>query len=137
MDTPSTREKTATGSSIQGDEEKVFLAGIPPEAEDEAKVLDHTITVPTSPTPPAQADDGNQASALAAQSPPRFADGFPDAPPPLPFSCWDHKLSICVFWFFILAEVCFIPESLYYGLTFGTTLNHGARKSALQLHLTP
>lgn len=24
---------------------------------------------------------------------------------------------------------CFIPESFYYGLTFGTTLNHGACES--------
>lgn len=50
-------------------------------------------------------------------------------PPPLPYCLWDHKLSITFFWFLILAESCFVPISLYYGLIYGTNLRHGARKS--------
>ena len=48
------------------------------------------------------------------------------APPPLPFTLREHKLSICVSWGLIAAEICFVPISIYYGLWFGTDLNHGA-----------
>lgn len=49
-------------------------------------------------------------------------------PPPLPYSLYEHKLTIFVFWFLIAAESCFIPISFYYGLLFGTNLRHGACK---------
>jgi hypothetical protein len=52
-----------------------------------------------------------------------------ESPPPLPYCLRHHKLSISFFWFLILAESCFVPISLYYGLTYGTNLRHGARKS--------
>jgi hypothetical protein len=52
-----------------------------------------------------------------------------ESPPPLPYCLWHHKLSISFFWFLILAESCFVPISLYYGLIYGTNLRHGARRS--------
>jgi hypothetical protein len=51
-----------------------------------------------------------------------------ELPPPLPFSLHEHRLAIIIFWTAIAAEVCFIPISFYYGLWFGTDLNHGACK---------
>ena len=83
------------------------------------------------PAPFAETDDHNEASVMATESLQRFGKGFTEAPPSLPFFCWDHKLSIYIFWSFILAEVCFVPESFYYGLTIGTSLNHSACKSSL------
>jgi hypothetical protein len=63
---------------------------------------------------------------------------YSERPPELPYYLWDHKLSISFFWFLILAESCFVPISLYYGLVFGTTLRHGARKSVpATFHLIP
>jgi hypothetical protein len=127
MDTSSDPEKTVTSSSPHDGGEKAVDE---PIAEGEEKTIDSTTTSSTSPPPlpPAEAGDRNGPSTSAVESLQRVAEVSTDAPPPLPFSCWDHKLSICIFWFFILAEVCFIPESFYYGLWFGTTLNHGARK---------
>jgi hypothetical protein len=126
MDTASDPEKTVTASDLPNEREKGFGDPIPPLAEGDGKAIESTTTSSTSP-PPAETDNHHEPSALAAESL-RFPGDFTDAPPPLPFSCWDHKFTICVFWFFILAEVCFIPESFYYGLWFGTTLNHGARE---------
>lgn len=60
-----------------------------------------------------------------------------ERPPPLPYCLWDHKLSISFFWFLILAESCFVPVSLYYGLIYGTNLRHGARKSPSQVTFFP
>jgi hypothetical protein len=114
-------ERTITASSLHNDVEKIE-EGVPPQAESKENAMESTAASM------AETNDHNT-SVVATESPQRL--GFIEAPPPLPFSCWDHKLSICIFWFFILAEVCFIPESFYYGLTFGTTLNHGACKSSL------
>ncbi|OAP62320.1 hypothetical protein AYL99_04523 [Fonsecaea erecta] len=48
-----------------------------------------------------------------------------DAPPPLPFDLRDHVFSISIFTLLALAECCFVPIGLYYGLTYGTTLRPG------------
>ncbi len=48
-----------------------------------------------------------------------------DGPPPLPFDLRDHKLSITIFTILGLAECCFIPIALYYGLTYGTNMRSG------------
>lgn len=76
---------------------------------------------------PTQAVDG-------ADSPPTQSSiQKPDVdlrPPPLPYCLWDHKLAISFFWFLIVAESCFVPIALYYGLIFGSNLREGARKSA-------
>lgn len=60
-----------------------------------------------------------------------------ERPPPLPYCLWDHKLSISVFWFLILAESFFVPIALYYGLIYGTNLREGARKSSSRFLLYP
>lgn len=132
MSTPSDPEKTITAPSLHTDGEKAADKPRPIGVEAEEKEIDYITTPSTSPAPPAEAHNHYKSLVLAAKSPQGFADTFADAPQPLPFSCWDHKLSIGVFWFFILAEVCFIPESFYYGLWFGTTLNHGACKLRMQ-----
>jgi hypothetical protein len=121
--------KTITASGIPRDSEKVVGEPIAPLAEGDEKATESTVTSSASP-PPVKTDNHNEPPPLAAESL-IFPDDFTEAPPPLPFSCWDHKFSIGVFWFFILAEVCFIPESFYYGLWFSTTLNHGACKSSI------
>jgi hypothetical protein len=111
---------------------------IQPLLEDKEKAVDTTApsSQPSTSSAPAQEhpDDerpASPASVLASQNPQRYAQGLSDIPPPLPYSCWNHKLSIGIFWFFILAETCFVPISLYYGLWFGTTVRHGARMSFL------
>jgi hypothetical protein len=129
MSTSPDPEKTIAALNLHDNGEKTVDEPISLQPEGGEKAIDSSTTSSTSPPPPAEADDHNEPFALAAEGLQRSEHGFTDAPPPLPFSCWDHKLSICVFWFFILAEVCFIPESFYYGLWFGTTLNHGACKS--------
>jgi hypothetical protein len=129
MDPSTDLEKTVTGTSVQENGEKAVDVQESAGVEDGEKAIDSTTTLSNPPPPVAEAGGVNEPATLAAESLQICAAGFTDAPPPLPFSCWDHKLSICVFWFFILAEACFIPESFYYGLTFGTTLNHGACKS--------
>jgi hypothetical protein len=129
MDTSSNPEKTLTGSGVPEDGENAVDVQMSASVEDVEKPIESTATLSKAPPPGTEAGDGNEPSALAAESLQKCANVFADAPPPLPFSCWHHKLSICVFWLFILAEVCFIPESFYYGLTFGTTLNHGACES--------
>ncbi|OQU98802.1 hypothetical protein CLAIMM_04531 [Cladophialophora immunda] len=48
-----------------------------------------------------------------------------DTPPPLPFDLREHMLSISIFTFLALAECCFLPVALYYGLTYGTDLRSG------------
>lgn len=50
---------------------------------------------------------------------------FLDQPPPLPFNLREHKLSISIFTFLALAECCFVPVALYYGLSKGTDLRSG------------
>jgi hypothetical protein len=90
--------------------------------------LPSTIEPTASPTaiePPAEGDG-------SASPPAQLSINNSDIneyPPPLPYCLWDHKLSISFFWFLILAESCLVPVSLYYGLIYGTTLRHGARKS--------
>src|SRR5271168_3846339 len=116
MSTSSDLEKTITASGLHNDVEKIE-EGVSSQTESKEKAIESTAASM------AETND-HHTSAAATESLQRL--GFTEAPPPLPFSCWDHKLSICIFWFFILAEVCLIPESFYYGLTFGTTLNHGA-----------
>src|SRR5438105_2017686 len=113
MDTPSDPEESVTDSCVQGDGEKDVDAQTSAGAEDGEKAMDST-TFLSPPRPVPETGDRNEPYALATGSLQICAEAFTDAPPPLPFSCWDHKLSICVFWFFILAEVCFIPESFYY-----------------------
>lgn len=56
---------------------------------------------------------------------------FENGPPSLPFSLRDHGFPITVFCLLIATEFCFIPLSLYYGLTFRTKLNHRAGESVL------
>jgi hypothetical protein len=116
-------QKAITPSGLYNGVEEIKKE-MSPQTESKEKA---TASTP-HPAPLAETDNHNGASAMAMESLQRFGEGYTEAPPPLPFSCWDHKLSICIFWFFILAEVCLIPESFYYGLTFGTTLNHGACK---------
>ncbi|KAK6383409.1 hypothetical protein LTS17_002701 [Exophiala oligosperma] len=48
-----------------------------------------------------------------------------DTPPPLPFDLRDHKLSIGIFTLLALAECCFLPIGLYYGLIYGSDLRIG------------
>ncbi|KIX02799.1 uncharacterized protein Z518_08742 [Rhinocladiella mackenziei CBS 650.93] len=48
-----------------------------------------------------------------------------DEPPALPFNLRDHKLSLSIFALLALAECCFIPISLYYGLSKGTNMRSG------------
>jgi hypothetical protein len=127
MSTSSDLEKTITASGLHNDVEKIE-ADVSSQTESKEKATGSTAASMAYPTSLAETNNHNT-SVVATESLQRL--GFTEAPPPLPFSCWDHKLSICIFWFFILAEVCFIPESFYYGLTFGTTLNHGACKSSL------
>jgi hypothetical protein len=131
MSTSSDLQKTITASDLHNDVEKIEK-DVLSQTESKEKTIESTAASTTYPAPLAETDDHNGASVTASESLQRFGEGFTEAPPPLPFSCWDHKVSICIFWFFILAEVCFIPESFYYGLTFGTTLNHGACKSSLR-----
>src|SRR5436309_1318557 len=116
MDTPSNPEESVTDSCVQGDGEKAVDAQTSAGAGEGEKVIDSTTVLSIPPPPVAEADDRNEPCALATANLQTCAEAFTDAPTPLPFSCWDHKLSICVFWFFILAEVRIIPESFYYGL---------------------
>jgi hypothetical protein len=116
---------------------------IQPLLEDQEKAVDTTAlsSQPSTSSAPAQEHPDNEgpaspASILTPQNRQQYAQASSDIPPPLPYSCWDHKLSIGIFWFFILAETCFVPVSLYYGLWFGTTVNHGARLSFLLPSLT-
>jgi hypothetical protein len=119
--------KTITASDLYNDVEEIKKR-LSPQTESKEKIIESTAASTRHPAPLAETDNHNGASAMATESLQKSGEVFTEAPPPLPFSCWDHKLSICIFWFFILAEVCLIPESFYYGLTFGTTLNHGACK---------
>lgn len=48
-----------------------------------------------------------------------------DTPPPLPFDLRDHKVSISIFTLLALAECCFLPIGLYYGLIYGSSLRIG------------
>lgn len=48
-----------------------------------------------------------------------------DGPPALPFNLRHHKLALSIFTFLALAECCFIPLSLYYGLSKGTDMRSG------------
>ena len=48
-----------------------------------------------------------------------------DGPPELPFNLGDHKLSLSIFAFLALAECCFVPIALYYGLSKGTNMRSG------------
>lgn len=77
---------------------------------------------PTAIEPPQNVDESASPSALPSLEKPEINE----RPPPLPYCLWDHKLSISFFWFLILAESCFVPISLYYGLIYGTNLRHGA-----------
>ena len=124
---PSDLQKAITASGLHNDVEEIEK-GMSPQTESKEKTIESTAASTPHLALLAETDNHNGASAIATEGLQRFGGGFTEAPPPLPFSCWDHKLSICIFWFFILAEVCLIPESFYYGLTFGTTLNHGACK---------
>ena len=87
----------------------------------------YTLSPTASPTPieSTQAVDGSES---ATAQPSIEKPDIEQRPPPLPYSLWGHKFSICFFWFLILAESCFVPISLYYGLIYGTNLRHGARK---------
>ena len=62
---------------------------------------------------------------------------YEDGPPALPFSIYEHKRAVFLFWFAIAAESCFIPLSFFYGFWFGTNLNHGARTLPPLHHVEP
>lgn len=44
-------------------------------------------------------------------------------PPPLPFDLREHKRMILLFAFLFVTETCFIPEGIYYGLVYGTSVS--------------
>jgi len=46
-------------------------------------------------------------------------------PPRLDFDLRHHKVSLSIFAFLVLAECCFIPIALYYGLSKGTNMRSG------------
>ncbi|EXJ68820.1 uncharacterized protein A1O5_07751 [Cladophialophora psammophila CBS 110553] len=48
-----------------------------------------------------------------------------DEPPPLPFDVRHHTLSVSIFTVLVLAECCFLPIALYYGLSKGTNMRSG------------
>ena len=75
---------------------------------------------------PTQVVDGAEFQLTQSSIPKQDID---ERPPPLPYCLWDHKFTISFFWFLILAESCFVPIALYYGLIYGTNLREGARKS--------
>ena len=144
MSSTSDAERTLRSPSLEQHElQEKAAEQSPPPAHDEEKAITESSADsatqdpsqhPTDLSPPtAEAETHVQPSVLAPENLQRYAEGFTDQPPPLPFSAWNRKLSITIFWFFILAETCFIPVSFYYGLWFGTTLNHGACK----LHTSP
>ena len=58
-----------------------------------------------------------------------------DEPPALPFSLRDHKLSLAIFTTLVVAECCFAPLALYYGLKFGTTLRSGQFPHVVPHHI--
>jgi hypothetical protein len=126
MSTPDL-QKTITVSGLDNDVEKIEKV-VSSQTESKETTIESTAASTPHAAPLVETENHHGASATTTESLQTFGAGLIEVPPPLPFSCWDHKLSIYIFWFFILAEVCLIPESFYYGLTFGTTLNHGACK---------
>lgn len=45
------------------------------------------------------------------------------APPELPYSLRQHKLSIAIAWTVLIINSCILPLALFYGLWFGTSLS--------------
>lgn len=88
----------------------------------------YSVSLAASPTATEQTQGVDGSESPTAQRSIEKPDIY-ERPPQLPYCLWDHKLAICFFCFLILAESCFVPISLYYGLIYGTNLRHGARES--------
>jgi len=52
--------------------------------------------------------------------------GVVTEPPPLPYTLHHHKKSLTLLAILLLLEFGILPVSIFYGLWFGTNLNHGA-----------
>lgn len=88
---------------------------------------DSALKPATSAVPQTEADGDTGAG--AAHPPSLSVTPWPPGstqPPPLPYTLHTRIFSITWFWFLIVAETFLVPVGLYYGLWFGTTLNHGA-----------
>lgn len=84
------------------------------------KVLDDS-----SGLPPLNNTDGSTSLNDASTSL-HDANGLATGPPPLPYNLREHKLTISIFWFLILAECTLIPIIFYFTISNLTDLRPGA-----------
>jgi hypothetical protein len=111
-----TQEKTAPEHPASDDER--MIEGSQPNTNDAEKQLELSVPSTATTSPSALPPSANHKA-----EPEAYLD--PTEPPPLPYNLRQHKLTICVFWFLIVSEICFIPISFFYGLWFASKLNHG------------